>query len=303
MFVLETIGLTKKYKEQYAVKGVNMHIHEGDIYGFVGENGAGKTTIIRLITGLAAPTEGEYTLFGVKNKEKEIYKAREKVAGIVETVSINRSMNALNNLKLQCYLTGAKKTDKELIELLKSVGLNPNALKKKKAGHYSLGMRQRLGLAIAMVSGPKFIILDEPMNGLDPKGFIAIREAVVNLNKLGVTFLISSHILAELDKICTRIGFISHGTLLEEISIEDLRDKERKKVFVECDNIDEVTDKLKEKFSLVDYKIEGTKLYIYDEIDINDLIAYVVKNKIHVTNIGGLQDTIEDYYMSLMRGR
>ena len=301
MLVLETKNLCKKYKEQLVVNHVNMHIEEGDIYGFVGENGAGKTTIIRLISGLIKPTDGSFDIYGIGNKDKKIYEAKRKVSGIVESVSINRGMNALENLKLQCYVTHTKKTDQELIDLLNEVGLDYKSLKKKKAGQYSLGMRQRLGLAISMVSNPSFILLDEPMNGLDPKGFIDLREAVLKLNKKGVTFLISSHILAELDKICNRIGFISHGVLLDELTIDELHHKARRKVFVECDDIQKIEKDLVKEFKLKETAIEVNRLYIYDEIDLNKVLSYLVKKKITVSNVGVIQDTIEDYYMSLMR--
>ena len=278
-----------------------MHIEEGDIYGFVGENGAGKTTIIRLVSGLIKPTDGSYSIYGVDFKNKNIYSSRKKVSGIVEAVSINRGMNALDNLKLQCYVTHTKKTDQELIELLNDVGLDYNSLKKKRAGQYSLGMRQRLGLAISMVSNPSFILLDEPMNGLDPKGFIDLREAILKLNKKGVTFLISSHILAELDKICNRIGFISHGVLLDELTIDELHHKARRKIFVECSDVEKIKKTLVEEFKLKETAIEVNKLFIYDEIDFNKLLSYLVKKKITVSNVGVIQDTIEDYYMSLMK--
>ena len=301
MLVLETKDLCKKYKEQLAVNHVNMHIEEGDIYGFVGENGAGKTTIIRLISGLIKPTSGSFAIYGVNNKDKKIYEVKRKVSGIVESVSINKSMTALDNLKLQCFLTHTKKTNEELINLINEVGLNYKAIQKKRAGQFSLGMRQRLGLAISMVSNPSFILLDEPMNGLDPQGFIDLREAVLNLNKKGVTFLISSHILAELDKVCNRIGFISHGVLLDELTIDELHAKARKKVFVEAENIEKVAKVVVKEFKLQDFTTEQNKLFIFDDLDINKLIQFLVKKKINVQNVGVIQDTIEDYYMSLMR--
>lgn len=301
MLVLKTNNLCKKYKNQLVVNNVNMHIEEGDIYGFVGENGAGKTTIIRLVSGLIKPTSGSFEIFGINNKNKKINSARSHVSGIVESVSINRGMNALDNLKLQCYLTHTKKSDAELIELLNDVGLEYASIKKKNARNFSLGMRQRLGLAMSMVSNPTFILLDEPMNGLDPKGFIDLREAVVKLNKKGVTFLISSHILAELDKVCNRIGFISHGVLLDELTIEELHHKARRKIILESDNIDKIEKAMLKEFKVKESNKDGNKLYIFDDIDINDIMKFLVKKNIAVNNIGVIQDTIEDYYMSLMR--
>ena len=302
-YILETFDITKKYKETVAVDKVNMHIEEGDIYGFVGENGAGKTTIIRLVTGLSLPNSGEYSLFGVKSTDKAIDDAKRKISGIVESVTINRSMTALENLKLQCMITSSTKTDEELIALISKVGLNYEEIKNKKASNFSLGMRQRLGLAVAMVSDPKFILLDEPMNGLDPQGFVDVREIILKLHEEGVTFLISSHILSELDKICNKIGFISHGKLLEEISIEELHNKSRKKTVIVTKEQDKLLDLLKNKLSLSDFETEGYKISIYDNIDINDLINLISENKININSFNVLEDTIEDYYINLvMRG-
>ena len=302
MFVLETKGLTKKYGEHLAVDHVNMHIEKGDIYGFVGENGAGKTTIIRLITGLASATEGNFELFGVDNNSKEIRLAKKKLGGIVESVSINMSMNAMDNLGLQAILAGVKLTLSDKENLLKKVGLNPEEIAKKKVNSFSLGMRQRLGIAMTLVSNPEFIILDEPMNGLDPKGFIEIRDVILELNKEGITFLISSHILSELEKICTKIGFISHGKLIKELTIEDIHNQSKKRIVIEALDLEALNQLLKDKMNLVDTKIVGKELYIYDSIDINEILRFLVKSKIEIININKSEDTIETYYMKLIGG-
>ncbi|MBR4496371.1 MAG: ATP-binding cassette domain-containing protein [Acholeplasmatales bacterium] len=302
MFVLETKGLTKKYGEHLAVDHVNMHIEKGDIYGFVGENGAGKTTIIRLITGLASATEGNFELFGVDNNSKEISLAKKKLGGIVESVSINMSMNAMDNLSLQAILAGVKLTLSDKENLLKKVGLNPEEIAKKKVNSFSLGMRQRLGIAMTLVSNPEFIILDEPMNGLDPKGFIEIRDVILELNKEGITFLISSHILSELEKICTKIGFISHGKLIKELTIEDIHNQSKKRIVIEALDLEALNQLLKDKMNLVDTKIVGKELYIYDSIDINEILRFLVKSKIEIININKSEDTIETYYMKLIGG-
>ena len=301
-YVLETYALSKKYKDKLAVDCVNMHIEEGDIYGFVGENGAGKTTIIRLITGLANPTSGRYALFGINSADKRIGEARKLMSGIVEAVSVNRSMNALDNLKLQCLINDTKKTDEELINLINRVGLVYNEIAKKKAGDFSLGMRQRLGLAIAMISDPKFIVLDEPMNGLDPQGFIDVRETIIKLNKEGVTFLISSHILSELDKVCNKIGVISHGKLLDEISIDDLHAKSRKKIVIVANEIEDIKDYLVSKLDLKEIEVENETLFIFDDVDINLVMSALVNGNKLVKDICVKEDTIEDYYINLVVG-
>ena len=301
-YVLETYALSKKYKDHLVVDSVNMHIEEGDIYGFVGENGAGKTTIIRLITGLARPTSGRYALFGVNSANKEIYDVKKYMSGIVEAVSINRGMNALDNLKLQCIVNDIKRTDEELIGLIEKVGLNYQEIEKKKAGDFSLGMRQRLGLAIAMISNPKFIVLDEPMNGLDPQGFIDVRETIIKLNQEGVTFLISSHILSELDKVCNKIGVISHGRLLDELTIEELHNKSRRRIVIKADDIDNLKEYLMSKIELKETNIEKDELFIFDDVDINQLMKILVEGNKQIKEIGVNEDTIEDYYINLIVG-
>ena len=300
--VFQTFALSKHYKEFKAVDAVDMTIYEGDIYGFVGENGAGKTTLIRLATGLIHEDGGEYSVFGVSNKSKELAQAKKKFAAIVEAVAVNRGLTALENLKMQCYIAGIKKSDEELTKLINNVGLDAKSLTKKKVGGFSLGMRQRLGLAIALVSDPKFVLLDEPMNGLDPQGFVDMRETILRLNKQGVSFLISSHILSELDKICTRVGFLSHGKLLKELSIDELHDMARKKIVIRVKNSESIIKKLEKQFKIKESKIEGDSITIYDPLDINEVMSYLVNNKIKIDAIYSGEETIEDYYRQLMSG-
>lgn len=302
MLVLETNSLTKRYKQHLAVDHVDMHIEKGDIYGFVGENGAGKTTIIRLICGLASPTEGDYNLFGQNSNTKEILKARERVSGIVELVSLTPSLTAANNIRFQAILANKTLTDEEINNLISRVGLNPKEIENKKVGSFSLGMRQRLGIAITLINDPEFIILDEPMNGLDPKGFIEVRDTIIELNKQGITFLISSHILSELEKVCTKIGFISHGKLLKELSVKELHQQSKPRIEIECENAESVANLLKEKLNLVNLEVDGEILSIYDAVDINDVMKCLVKNSITILNISKKEDTIETYYMKLMGG-
>lgn len=299
-YIVETFDLCKYYKGKKAVDHVNMHIEKGDIYGFVGENGAGKTTVIRLLTGLANVTSGNYALLGVDARSNKIYAARRKTGAIVEAVSNNRSFTALENLKVQATLCGVKKTDEELIKILNSVGLNYEEIKNKKTKNFSLGMRQRLGLASIMVSDPELIILDEPMNGLDPKGIIEMREVIINLNKeKGVTFLISSHILSELEKMVNKVGFLSHGKLLEEISMDELRSKARRKLTISFTDEKDMKDVIK-GLKIESYEIEKSDLNIFDLIDINDAMSFLTKNKIKIRNIGLKDENIEDYYIKLV---
>ena len=298
--ILQTFSLTKIYKGYKALDGVSMSIYEGDIYGFVGENGAGKTTVIRLVSGLSEPTSGGYRLFGIDSKDERIYQTKKQMGGIIESVSVNKQMTALENLRLQSIVTNTNKTDEELIELIKKVGLNYEEIKKRKAGNFSLGMRQRLGIALSMLSNPKFVLLDEPMNGLDPQGFIEVRELIKKLNEEGVTFLISSHILAELDKICNRIGFISHGKLLEEITIDELHNKTRRKLEIVIKDLSNYKDKLLSDLNITDFESINDKITIYDSLDINSVMGYLVEKNIKVESFGVIEDTIEDYYINLI---
>ena len=300
--IFQTFALSKHYKEFKALDEVNMTIYEGDIYGFVGENGAGKTTLIRLACGLIHPTSGDYTIFGVSSQDVAIPLARKKTAAIVEAVALCRSMTALDNLKLHATLVGVQKSDEELNQILDDVGLESKSLTKKKVGNYSLGMRQRLGLALALLSDPKFVILDEPMNGLDPQGFIDIRETILKLNKKGVTFLISSHILSELDKICTRVGFLNHGHLVKEISFDELHQIARKKISLRIKNAEDVLKLLIKQFDLKDVKIDGDFITIYDTLDVNELLKYIYAQGLVIESISTSEETIEDFYQQLIKG-
>ena len=234
----------------------------------------------------------------------EIFNARRRTGAIVETATMNRGMTALENLKVQCAITGVSKTDAELTALIERVGLDPEAVRKKKAGNFSLGMRQRLGIAMVMVSGADFVVLDEPMNGLDPQGFVEVRETIQQLNREGVTFLISSHILSELDKICTKIGVISHGELLEEICMEDLHKNARRRIVIDAVDGAAVKAALETDGSFPEIGEEKGKLVIYGDADLNRILQILVANGLSVRAVNTLEETIEDHYIRLLgRGR
>lgn len=224
-YIFQMTNIVKSYKGRNAIDYSDMKIKKGDIYGFIGENGAGKTTVIRLICGLITQKSGSYELFGIKDKDKKIHLERKRIGAIVETVSLIPSMNAEQNLISQMKLTGL--TDKNRIsEILKLVGMDYVLGDKKKVKQYSLGMKQRLGLAIVLLHNPEFIILDEPTNGLDPRGIIELRELILRLNReKGITFLISSHNLDELSKIASCYGFITRGRIVREIEANVLTDE------------------------------------------------------------------------------
>ena len=219
-YILQTNSLTKKYKNFQALSGLSMNVPKGSIYGFVGKNGAGKTTLIRLICGLQEPTSGSFSLYGIRNDSKDIIKSRRRMGAVVETPSIYMDMTAEENLKQQYLIPGLPSYD-GIPELLKLVGLENTG--KKKAKNFSLGMKQRLGIAIALAGDPDFLVLDEPVNGLDPQGIVEMRELILKLNReRQITVLISSHILDELSRLATHYGIIDNGRMVKELSAEEL---------------------------------------------------------------------------------
>ncbi|MBQ4269323.1 MAG: ATP-binding cassette domain-containing protein [Clostridia bacterium] len=303
-YVLETFGLSKRYKSHWALKDVNMRVEKGDIYGFVGENGSGKTTIIRLITGLISPTEGHLALFGISDRTNEVLTARKKLGAVVETPSIYLNMSAADNLKMQCGVIGLKEnTDEKIQTVLSEVGLIDLYADKKRAGDYSLGMRQRLGLAMALLGEPEFIVLDEPMNGLDPAGIVEIRELILKLNReRGITFLISSHILTELALVATKYGIISKGKLLKEITAEELRRECRAAVYLETENVDGLCALLSTRYEGVELAVMPRGVKVFGEIPLNSLFQTLAEGGITIDRINCVETGIEDYYLSLIGG-
>ena len=276
-----------------------MNIPKEAIYGFIGKNGAGKTTLIRLICGLQEPTSGEYTLYGRKNTEKEIVKSRRRIGAVVETPSIYLDMTAEDNLKQQYLILGLPSFD-GLDEILKLVGLENTG--KKKAKNFSLGMRQRLGIAIALVGDPDFLVLDEPVNGLDPQGIIEIRELILKLNQeKQITFLISSHILDELSRIATHYGFIDNGRMVKEISSEELEVACRKCVRLEVTNVQMlalVLDGMKIEYNIISDKVVD----VFAKVNVSKLTMALSKKNCEVISMQERNESLESYYVSLVGG-
>ena len=300
MNLITTNELCKKYSKKLVIDHVNMNIPEHSIYGFVGENGSGKTTIMRLLTGLAEPTSGSFTLFGVGNKDRRIYEKREKISAIVEATSLVPTLTAKQNIRYLELYSGINLTEEERDELLKKVHLEEVGNKRVK--DFSLGMRQRLGIAMALINKPKLMFLDEPMNGLDPEGIAELRDLLIELNqKDGITVLISSHILSELEKIASCYGFISHGKLIEEITAQELKERCRKSLMVKVDNIEKAEKALK-GLGLLDYRSSTSgEIKIYDSVKINKVVAALDAAGVDISAINSSEGSVEDYYLNLVK--
>ncbi|MDO4492106.1 MAG: ATP-binding cassette domain-containing protein [Lachnospiraceae bacterium] len=298
-YVIRTENLTKKYGKFLALSNVNMSIPKGAIYGFVGKNGAGKTTLIRLLCGLQDPTEGWYSIYGIQNNDKRIIQSRKRMGAIVETPSIYMNMTARDNLIEQYRILGIKELDgiDELLELVNLAGTSS-----KKARHFSLGMRQRLGIAIALVGNPDFLVLDEPINGLDPEGIIEIRELLLKLNReMKITILISSHILEELSKLATHYGFIDKGRVIKELSAQEIEDLCRKCIRVDMDDTGKLCKALDDYG--VEYKIISNHIAdIYGDIAITDIVLKLAEVGGKVENIYNKDENLETFYIKLLRG-
>lgn len=298
-YVLTARALSKKYGRFKALNGLSMNVPKGAIYGFVGKNGAGKTTLIRLICGLQTPTSGEYSLYGISNKDRSIIKSRRRMGAVVETPSIYLDMTAEENLKEQYRVLGLPSFD-GIPELLKLVGLENT--ERKKARNFSLGMKQRLGIAVALAGNPDFLVLDEPINGLDPQGIIEMRELILKLNReRQITVLISSHILDELSKLATHYGFIDGGVMVKEISAEELEAACRKCMRVEVSDtkaLVRVLDGMK-----IEYKIlSENQADIFAKMNVTELTIALSKENCEIISIQEHDESLENYYINLVGG-
>ena len=298
-YVLTTSALSKKYRKFEALKDLTMHIPKGAIYGFVGRNGAGKTTLIRVICGLQEPTSGEYAIYGISNQDRQISKSRHRMGAVVETPSIYLDMTAEDNLRQQALVLGLPSYE-SIPEILKLVGLENTG--KKKARNFSLGMKQRLGIAVALIGNPDFIVLDEPINGLDPQGIVEIRELILKLNREhGITVLISSHILGELSKLATHYGFIEKGHIVKEISADELEAACRKCVRVEVSDtkaLVRVLDKMKKDYEI----LSATEANIFGDIILSELVMALAKENCELFHSHEQDENLETYFINLVGG-
>lgn len=294
--VLRTVGLTKRFGRASAVDHVSMTVNKGDIYGFIGKNGAGKTTFMRVVLGLSAPTEGTVELFGGLSPEE----AGKKIGALIEAPGIFPHCTAKENMKRFAIL---KDEDESKIDgLLDFVGLGD--VGNKKAGKFSLGMKQRLGIAIAMLGDPELLILDEPVNGLDPTGMKEIRDLILRLNReKGITVLISSHLLDELSKIVTRYGIINNGVLVDEIDASEMKAKTGHKLIIVVDDVEKAVSLLEKEVGKDSIGINGHAIGLSSGLDRTaELNALLVKNGVAVSSLSVKTDGLEKYFIEKVGG-
>ena len=299
--VMEAQGITKKYPQTLAIDNVALKLEKGKIYGFIGQNGAGKTTLIRLITGLAFPTGGELSLWG-KTGEKELQEQRKRIGSLIEGPALYTNMTAYQNMEVQRIQRGIP--DKSIIDkTLKIVGLADTG--KKKVRNFSLGMKQRLGIAIALLNTPEFLILDEPINGLDPAGIKEIRNLIKTLNKeYGMTILISSHILEELYNTATDFILIDKGHIIEELSEAELNEKCKQHVEIKTMDPQKAIMVLEQKLNTDNFKVmPDNTIQLYDHLDdLETIAAAMAEEKVLVTGLAVTGDTLEDYFLNKIGG-
>lgn len=298
-YIFKAKGLSKNYGKFAALADVNMEIPKGAIYGFVGKNGAGKTTLIRVMTGLQKPTQGTYELLGKAVDDKDISRARRRMGAVVESPAIYLDMSARDNLIQQCLMLGLPDYDC-VDELLSMIGLADTG--KKKARNFSLGMRQRLGIGVALCGNPDFIVLDEPINGLDPQGIIEVRELILKLNKeKGITFLISSHILDELARVATYYGFIDKGHIVRQMTSKELREECRKSIRMKVSDVGLLTKVMEEK--RIDYKVvDSNTADVYAELNFSEVAKDFEKVGCTIINMQERDESLEAFYLSLLGG-
>ena len=298
-YLLSTQGLKKQYGRQKAVDHIDIHIKKGAIYGFIGRNGAGKTTTLKMISGLARPTDGEIIMFGYRGGG--LKNIRSRVSCLIEAPGVYGNLSAYDNLKIKCKLFGIQ--EKSYIpEILEMVGLNH--VGKKKVKHYSLGMKQRLGIGLTLVGDPDLLLLDEPINGLDPQGIVEVRDTILRLNEeRNMTILVSSHILEELSKIATHYGIIHNGSLLQEMTKEELMKRCSERIEICLDEPKRAVPVLDE-MGFTNYQIVDKEwIHIFERLEESaGLNMELAKAGILVREIRITSEELEDYFLNLTGG-
>lgn len=296
-YIMETVGLRKSYKGNVVVNDVNIHVPKGAIYGFVGPNGAGKSTVMKMILNLIQPEAGEVQLFGEKVTDQS-YEVFKRVGSIIENPYFYEKMTARQNLELHCDYMGFPNKER-IDEVLQMVDLQN--VEGKQIRHYSLGMKQRLAIARAILARPEFLILDEPINALDPEGIREMRTLFQKLNREdGTTIFISSHILSEVDLIADTIGIIQHGKLLTELPIEEIHKRQTEYISLQVDDVTHAAALL-EKMAITNFSVVDKEFIRIYGSDISDkaLSKALIENGIGLESLGRKHDTLEDYFFQL----
>jgi len=297
MYAIETTNLTKSFRGFLAVNNLNLRVPEGAIYGFIGENGSGKSTTQKLLAGLLVKSGGEIKLFGKDYTDAGV---RASIGVMIENPACFPSSTVFQNLMMQALNLGIVNPREEVMRVLKLVNMESAATRKFK--QCSLGMKQRIGVAQSLLGNPRLIIIDEPINGLDADGVRIVRETMIELNqKHGITILVSSHVLGELEKIATHYGIIRNGTLIKEMTAEEMGSEWREFVFVKVDNISKSTELLKKKYKEVEAEEDGIR--IYDERAAEYVAEILVKGGVALKEIAYKKIGLEEYYIRLMSQR
>ncbi len=299
MAVIQTMGLSKRYQDNWAVDHLDLRVEQGDIYGFIGRNGAGKSTTLKLLCGLVRPTQGEALIFGKPIRD---WAARRRVGVLIEQPGLYPDLSGRENLRLQATLLGLDSPVRQVDEILETVGLSHK--EKKPVKHYSMGMKQRLGVGLALLGGPDLLLLDEPINGLDPEGIREMRELLLRLNReRGLTLLVSSHILGELSKIATRYGIIQQGRMVEQITAGELAQKCTDYLYLQADQPQKAAALLERELPLSRWEMrpEG-EIRIYEAVDTKAVGQILAQAGIAVEEMGLHRQDLESYFLERMGG-
>ncbi len=299
MSVIQTTGLSKRYRDKWAVDHLDLRVEQGDIYGFIGQNGAGKSTALKLLCGLARPTQGEALIFGKPVRDSV---ARRRVGALIEQPGLYPDLSGRENLRLYAALLGLDSPERQVKEILETVGLAPG--EKKPVRHYSMGMKQRLGVGLALLGGPDLLLLDEPINGLDPEGIREMRELLLRLNReRGLTILVSSHILGELSKIATRYGIIQQGRMVEQITAGELAQKCTDYLHLRAEQPQKAAALLERALHLTRWEMrpEG-EIRIHEMVDGKAVGRVLAEAGISVEEMGLHRQDLEEYFLERMGG-
>ncbi|MCI9643387.1 MAG: ATP-binding cassette domain-containing protein [Oscillibacter sp.] len=299
MAVIQTMGLSKRYKDRWAVDRLDLRVEQGDVYGFIGRNGAGKSTTLKLLCGLARPTQGEALVFGKPIRDPV---ARRRVGALIEQPGLYPDLSGRENLRLYAALLGLDRPERQVDQILETVGLSPK--EKKQVRHYSMGMKQRLGVGLTLLGGPDLLLLDEPINGLDPEGIREMRELLLRLNReRGLTILVSSHILGELGKIATRYGIIQEGRMVEQVTASELEQKCTDYLHLRTDQPQKAAALLERELRVARWEMrpEG-EIRIYEAVDTKAAGQVLAQAGIAVEEMGLHRQDLESYFLERMGG-